>query len=213
MPKRRKKKSMAGRTLPARGRPTPVRSRDGSLETEKPDAAADRAKLGPGHAIFVNGIPSAGKTSVSREIGRRSSTFRVVTGDQIIQQVPTQQRIAQAGQLFAVTLTTIEEWLKSSNVVVDGAWTQAQVEEAQDRFDAAGFYVILRIDETERQRRASTRRDRDRRLVYPWDPSWHDMPGPNSLYDLVVDAKIMSPSTSADTILRECTNRWGNSLL
>jgi chloramphenicol 3-O-phosphotransferase len=211
--KRRKKRLIAGGTLPARGGSTPIPGRNGSLEIRKPDPAGDRARLEPGHAIFVNGIPGAGKSVVAGEIRRRTSTFRVFTGDEIIRRVSPEQRVAQAEQLFAVTLTTIEEWLKSSNVIVDGAWTQARVEEAQARFGSAGFYVILRIDEAERQRRASTRRDRDPRLVYPWDPAWHDKPGPDSLYDLVIDARVMSPSSSADMILRKCTKRWGDSLL
>lgn len=42
----------------------------------------------------------------------------------------------------------------------------AQVSEAQDRFADAGPYVVLRVDEAERQGRESIRRDR--RLPY-WD--------------------------------------------
>jgi chloramphenicol 3-O-phosphotransferase len=164
-----------------------------------------------GHAIFINGIPSAGKSSVAAEINRRTSTLRVLTGDDIIRQIPFQQRVAQANRLFALTLKTIEEWMESSNVMVDGAWTQQQVEQAQGRFGTKGLYVILRIDEAERRRRESIRSDR--RLAHRWDPAWLDMPGPDDTYDVVVDSKVMSVAESADTILRECTERWGDVLL
>jgi chloramphenicol 3-O-phosphotransferase len=163
-----------------------------------------------GHAIFINGIPSAGKTSVAQEVRHRTSTFRVLTGDDVIRQVPFQQRVAQANRLFALTLNMLERWLESSDVLVDGAWTQRQIIDAQDRFGRAGLCVILRIDEPERRRRESIRRDPH--LSYGWDPSWHDMPGPDEIYDLVIDSKVMSVSECADMILAKAKQHWDDVL-
>ncbi len=159
-----------------------------------------------GHAIFLNGIPSSGKSTVAAEIRRRTPSFRLLTGDDVIRQVPEAQRLAQVDRIFALTLDMIDTWLQSSNVIVDGAWTQKQVADAQARFGDRGLYVVLRIDEAERKRRESLRRDR----VLPWwDPSWHAMPGPDDLYDLVVDAKVTSASNSAERILEKAKEAWG----
>lgn len=166
---------------------------------------------GHGHAIFINGIPSAGKSSVAQEIARRTSTFRVLTGDEVIRQVPYEQRVASAHRLFALTLDMVGRWLARSNVIVDGAWTERQVMEAQGRFGNAGLYVILRIDETERRRRESMRKDR--RLGYAWDPSWHDMPGPDEVYDLAIDSKLKNVSECARIILERTKQHWGDGLL
>lgn len=126
------------------------------------------------HAIFINGIPSSGKSTVAAKIKRRTSSFRVITGDELIPQVPFEQRVAQVEHLFAMTFDTIERRLKSTNLIVDGAWTERQVVEAQDQFGDKGLYIVLRIDESERRRRESLRKDR--RLAY-WDTAWLDNAG------------------------------------
>lgn len=159
-----------------------------------------------GHAIFINGIPSAGKSSAAAEIKRRTSTFRVLTGDEVIRRVPYPQRRAQAKRLFALTLETVEQWMESSNVIVDGAWTQQQVVVAKNRFGGAGLYVILRIDEAERTRREAVRQDRQ--LGSKWDPSWHEMPGPNDIYDLVIDSGTSSPSECANLTVVKAKQHW-----
>lgn len=173
-----------------------------------------------GHAIFVNGIPSAGKSSVASEIRRRDSTFRILTGDEVVRQalggdnstlqVSRQQLPSAVKRVFSLTLNMIEQSIKSNNVVVDGAWTKDQVTEAQSRFGASGLYVILRIDEPERQKRESARTDR--RLTSSWDPAWHDMPGPDEIYDLVLDSGVMDVLACVDAILAECVERWGDPL-
>ena len=129
----------------------------------------------------------------------------------MIRQVPYEQRLALAHRLFAMTLDMIDGWLKRSNVIVDGAWTERQVLESQGRFGEVGFYVILRIDESERRRREAARTDR--RLGYNWDPSWHDMPGPDDMYDLVIDSKLSSVSACANAILEGSRQHWGEGVL
>jgi chloramphenicol 3-O-phosphotransferase len=125
--------------------------------------------------------------------------------------MPYEQRVAHADRLFALTLDMVQGWLERSNVIVDGAWTERQVNEAQERFGDAGLYVILRIDESERRRRESLRTDR--RLGYPWDPSWHDMPGPDEVYDLVIDSKLKNVSECARIILERAKQHWGDGVL
>lgn len=96
--------------------------------------------------------------------------------------------------------------MDSSNVILDGAWTQRQVVEAKRRFGDAGLYVILRIDEAERTRREAARQDRQ--LGSEWDPSWHEMPGPDDIYDLVIDAGTSSPSECANLIVARAKQHW-----
>ncbi len=166
---------------------------------------------GNGHAIFLNGIPSAGKSSVAAKIRSRTSTFRVLTGDDVIRQVPFQQRAGQADKLFVMVLTSIERWLGSSNVIVDGAWTERKVSEARERFGHMGLYVVLRIDESERKRREALRKDRQ--LGHRWKPAWHDMPGPDDIYDVVIDSKATNVSKCATTILTAAGEHWNDLLL
>jgi chloramphenicol 3-O-phosphotransferase len=107
-----------------------------------------------------------------------------------------------------MTLEVIAEAMTSANVLVDGAWTEQQVTEAKRRFGASGLFTILRIDEAERQRREASRTDRH--LTFPWDPAWSDMPGPDSIYDLVLDSGELGVGACADAILAEYTKRWGD---
>lgn len=122
--------------------------------------------------------------------------FEILTGDDSIRRIPYQRRVSQAGQLFELTLRVIVSRVESSNVISEGAWTQRQIVQARELLGPDPFFVILRIDERERQKRESSRRDRQ--LGHPWDPSWHDMPGPDDLYDLVVDSKSMGIRDSAE---------------
>lgn len=46
-------------------------------------------------------------------------------------------------------MDVLEPMLESANVIMDGAWTEAQVREAQDLFGDAGLFVVLRIEEAE----------------------------------------------------------------
>jgi chloramphenicol 3-O-phosphotransferase len=166
---------------------------------------ASKALGGRRHGIFINGIQSAGKSSVAREIRSRSSTFRVLMGDDIVREFPEDQRVKLWREIFERLLTRIEAWLESSNVVVDAALTAAQIQEARRRFAGKGLFVLLRIDEAERHKRESLRRDR--RLLY-WDPSWHSMPGPDDLYHLVIDSGATSPEETAEIILAKAMERW-----
>lgn len=155
-------------------------------------------------AIFVNGIQSSGKSSTVAELVRRESAFQIVEGDEIIRRVPTvRERLRRYEQLFLRTLDVIEERLVAGDMIFDGAWSGRQIQTAQDRFD--GLFVILRIDEQERRRREAKRRDRQ--LVH-WQPDFHEMPGPDDLYDLVIDANSASPAECADRVLAEAHERW-----
>jgi chloramphenicol 3-O-phosphotransferase len=159
-----------------------------------------------GYVIHINGIPSSGKSSVATEISRNRPGLTILAGDDVIRQVPYEERAAQAGRLFELTLEMIEELRGSANVIVDGAWTERQVLEAQERLRSAAMFVVLRIDESERSKRESLRRDR--RLGHPWDPAWHNISGPNELYDLVIDSKTTGVHESAALVLGAAEERW-----
>lgn len=91
-------------------------------------------------------------------------------------------------------------------MISEGAWTQRQIVRARELFGPDPLFVILRIDEREREKRESSRMDRQ--LGHSWDPSWHDMPGPDNLYDLVVDSKSPGIRGSADLVRQAAERRW-----
>lgn len=158
-----------------------------------------------GHVVFINGIQSAGKTSVASEIRSLTVTFRVLTGDDVVREFPEEQRVRRWKEIFERLLARTEKWLENSNVIVDAALSAAQVEDARQRFGGSGLYVVLRIDEPERKRRESLRTDRKLPI---WDPAWHSMPGPDDLYDHVIDSSRSSSTEAAENILAEAMERW-----
>jgi chloramphenicol 3-O-phosphotransferase len=157
-----------------------------------------------GHAIFLNGVPASGKTSVAKKLERRTGgAFTILSGDDVIRDVPYERRRAMWRELFARILDRLEERLRAENVVMDGAWTGQQVQQARRRFPD-GLYVILRLEERERKRRQAKRPP----LGHPWNPANHDLPGPNDLYDLVLDSTRMDVSTCTNAVLRGARTRW-----
>lgn len=147
--------------------------------------------------IFVNGIQSAGKSTVARKLERRESGFRVLVNDELIRAVPMTERLQRHRELWAQTLDVVQRWSDSTGVIVDAALREDQIREARDRFPEA-LFVLLRVDEATRARRERTRRDRQ--LLVQFDPSWHSVPGPDSLYDLVLDAGRTDVSSMANAI-------------
>ena len=147
--------------------------------------------------IFVNGVQSAGKSTVARKLDRREPGFRVLVNDELIRAVPIHQRLERHRELWTQTLETVQRWSDSTGVIVDAALREDQVRDARERFPTA-LFVLLRVDEATRARRERMRRDRQ--LPVPFDPSWHAMPGPDSLYDLVLDASRTNVSSMANAI-------------
>lgn len=147
--------------------------------------------------VFINGVQSAGKSTVARKFARREPSFRVLVNDDLVRAVPLAERLQRQEELWTQSLDTIEAWTASDDVLFDGALREDQVRDARERFPSA-LLVLLRVDEATRSRRESARRDR--RLLVPFDPSWHAVPGPDSLYDLVLDASRQDPSRLANEI-------------
>ncbi len=147
--------------------------------------------------IFVNGVQSAGKSTVARKLERREPGFRVLVNDELIRAVPIRERLQRHRELWTLTLETVQRWSDSTGVIVDAALRDDQVRDARERFPTA-LFVLLRVDEATRSRREGMRRDRQ--LLVPFDPSWHSLPGPDSLYDLVLDAGRTDVSTLTNAI-------------
>lgn len=161
------------------------------------------------HAIFVNGIQAAGKTTVARKIrNREPRRFRLVESDEIVRRVPPALRVDSADMIWSRVLDSVEESLEEANVLVDAALTADQVVEARDRFGASAAFVILRIDEDTRSRRQADRNRWGNRLAHEWRPEWHDLPGEDDLYDLVCDAASLTASQCASRILAFEADHW-----
>ncbi|NED96832.1 hypothetical protein G1H11_16105 [Phytoactinopolyspora alkaliphila] len=62
-----------------------------------------------GYAIFINGVQSAGKSTVAKLVERRTLTFRIASGDELILTVPVYQRVLRAAEIFGRLLATVDE--------------------------------------------------------------------------------------------------------
>lgn len=163
------------------------------------------------HAIFLNGIPGAGKSAVAREVKRQRRSFLVVAGDEIVRQVPYEQRVRKADLIWFRLLDEVEIHLQGSNVLVDSALRADQVLEARDRFGGRAMFVILRINEETRARRQAERDRRGNPLGHLWQPEFASMPGGDELYDLVLDAGALTLVQCARQILDLEDQRWPGS--
>ena len=159
-----------------------------------------------GYLIAITGIPSAGKSTVAREVASRTSTFRYVDGDAFIRRTRPSQRLAQASRIFGRMLDMIEAQLTLSNVVLDAAFPASYTLRARERFRTNMMLVSLRIDESEWRRRDSRRNDRGA-LEY-WHASLTSLQGAENLYDLVIDTTDTPPDKCAEAILSKARERW-----
>jgi hypothetical protein len=50
--------------------------------------------------IFVNGVQSAGKSTVARKLARREPAFRVLANDELIRAVPMRERLQRHRELW-----------------------------------------------------------------------------------------------------------------
>jgi len=159
-----------------------------------------------GHAIFLIGIPSAGKTTAAAEIVARVPSFVVLAVDELIHRFPQREWLDRLPQIFDMALAETNRLMQTGNVVVDAVWDATQVEYVKELFGSCGLYVVMRIDEQERRSREQCRFDRK---VHYWDPVWNDKPGPDHLYDLVIDAQANDPAQCATLAIAEAEQRWG----
>lgn len=157
-------------------------------------------RVAVGYVIFINGVQSAGKSTVAKLVERRTSTFHIVSSDELIRQMPVHQRVAQAAELFGRLITTVDGQRKASNVIVDAALTERQICEVQERFTDKTLFVLLRVTESDRVRRERSRRDR--RLAHTFRQEWHEIVGSDELYHLVLDSSALSPAQCASEVIR-----------
>jgi cytidylate kinase len=166
----------------------------------------------PGRMIVVTGIPSSGKTTVSREIARRSS-FRYFDGDGFLKAHPPTPVDLQPANLPSYTrrtlermLNEIEDRLESDNVVLDMILPASYVERIRGRFGDQALFASLTVDAVEQERREVRRGEAGSQRK--WAASRADLAGPNALYDLVVDTTRTSAGTCAEQILSAARDRW-----
>ena len=160
-----------------------------------------------GHLIAITGIPSVGKSTVSRAVQSRSSTFQYFDGDQFIRSTPQGLQLVNALRTFVRMLDEVEEGMAAGNVILDVTLPGSFVERTREQFGSRVMLVSLRIDEGEWRRRDSKRADRGR--LKHWDASLTALQGPEHLYDVVIDTTHMSPDRCAETILSGAQGLWG----
>lgn len=158
--------------------------------------------------IFINGVQSAGKSTLAKGIAKRASTFRVVSGDELIRKVPADRRESQANALFTQLLDEIDSQRRSSNLIVDAALDEQQVREAQERFAGNAIFILVRVNEADRARRERSRHDR--RLAYEFRQEWHEIAGPDELYDLVLDSSALNPAQCVSRVIRKVRSFLGH---
>jgi shikimate kinase len=155
---------------------------------------------GRGEVIFLEGIPSSGKTSTARELGRQVTELRIIHGDDEIRRLGRKKtRVLTPRQMFDKLLDLVERASQKQDVVVEGTFPGSYVEEARRRFPD-GFFVSLQITEVERLAREKARK-RKRPLV--WNEHIAAQQGSEDLFDLVIDASVNAPAKCAELILEQ----------
>lgn len=160
-----------------------------------------------GYVVFVTGVPSSGKSIVSKEIRARSSSIKMLSGDELIRSnFRPEERIVRATEALALLLDETERLLEASNLVVEISLPASHVRTARARFGGRSMFVILRVSEDERRRRERKRSDRV--PISWWTPAMTELGGPDGLYDLVVDSGTSSPGERADEVIGAMRRRW-----
>jgi chloramphenicol 3-O-phosphotransferase len=153
------------------------------------------------HALFINGIPAAGKTTVANAVRRLDRRFQLVDGDKIVRRTPYHLRLQRGPQIRADILDTLDHRLQRGDTLLDFTMTASQVTEARTRFMGRSTFVILRIDEATRAARQHERDRRGNRLGFAWQHRFHSMPGGDELYDLVLASDTTRPIELAQLIV------------
>lgn len=170
-------------------------------ETSQPMAEGVSAL---GFVIFVTGIPSSGKTTISGKVLELDDSFQLVEGDKEIRRMGRPgMSLADVRSLFRLLLEEVENLSQSMDVVVDASLPASYVTEARERFGDQAFFVSLRITENERQARERSRRDRK---PVQWSPAMTALGGGPELYDLVIEASRETPTDCANRILEAARN-------
>ena len=152
-----------------------------------------------GTIVFVTGVPSSGKSAVTRELLALDASFRAVETDVEIRKAASDlDTPLNARAIFLRVLDQVAELARSANVVVDGSLPASYVTEARDRFGEQAVFVTLQIAEVERRTREQTRDDRK---TIQWNEGLTALGGSPDLYDLVIDGLTKTPAECAAEIL------------
>lgn len=143
---------------------------------------------------------------MSREVGRRSSTFRHFDGDEFIRTTPGGLQLTNALNTVALMLDEVARGMTQSNVVLDVALPASFVERTRERFGSSVMLVSLRVEKEQWQRRDARRTDRGR--LQGWNSSLTALQGSEALYDLVVDTTHMRPDACAKAIVSKAKTFW-----
>lgn len=157
-----------------------------------------------GHAIFITGVPSAGKSTVCRELEQCTTSFSVISGDDLIRRMRPQSPEA-IRECRARMFQEVRDVMVSSNAIVDASLPASYVEEAKAQFGSRGLFVALRLGESSRRAREAARA---RDVSVRWDLRMTELLGPEELYDLNLDSSASSPAELADAVLSKALEHW-----
>ena len=150
-----------------------------------------------GTILFIEGVPSSGKTSVARAVKKRVDEVEVIHGDDLIKRWGRRREFspAFAREMFERLLDIIGETSSDKDVIVDVTIPERYLAEAKTRFPQAVF-VSLRVDERERRSR-----ERKRKRKLEWNSEIAASQADEESFDLVLDTTERSPTECADAIL------------
>lgn len=149
-----------------------------------------------GNLIFLEGVPSSGKTTIAKELLRRVEGLKVIHGDDEIRK-RNRRRARSAHELFEAVLDKIEKVSRHQDVVVDMMLPASYLEEARKRFSDA-YFISLRISEQVRIAREEQRR---RKEPLEWNDVIAASQASEDAFDLVIDASASSAARCAEIIL------------
>jgi hypothetical protein len=109
-----------------------------------------------GHAIFLTGVPSSGKTTLAKRLEAELPGFLALLGDKTIRRMSAETGDSAYG-LFVQLLDLVESRLASTNLIVDMSLPGSYVTEARSRFGRAALFVALRLTEADRSARDAVR--------------------------------------------------------
>lgn len=166
------------------------------LDTNRSGMPVERSDEN-GVVIFLEGVPSSGKTSTARELGKLLTDIRIIHADEEIRRWGRKRaRPVTPEQMFESRLDLVERACRTKDVIVDGPLPGSWVAKVRRRFPDA-LIVTLRITETERLAREQVRK---RKNPLIWDDLRAAAQGSENLFDLVIDSngviRIYDPSTN-----------------
>jgi chloramphenicol 3-O-phosphotransferase len=140
--------------------------------------------------VFITGIPSSGKSAVTKELVALANFVEVVETDVEIRRMDLgANTLFNARNIFRGVLDKIDDLSDSGNVIVDGSPPASYVAEARERFGGRALFVSLRVTDVRRRAREGCRRDRS---PIQWNEGMTALQGDPELYDVVIETSNRS---------------------